>query len=269
MSWRAARIVPNAIALAAVVVGVWLVRPSVTKLRARASYADLVGLAGPFRGVPLPFLWTAWGEAQRRNDSTDAARFATWLTWLLPEREDLFLGFAYDLAYNAAARESNTARRARLLLDALHMLDEGQRAHPDEPMFAVNANFILLDRCVRDDALRAAFETVSGRDVLEIAGAYAAIALELGPGIRLPLLRRAMTSEWQGIAALESGDAAGALRHFSDAAAAWETTEPVRARLLQQLVAELPAGIPNLSKKLRNWLTNDHRLGRTNLWRRG
>ena len=126
----------------------------------------LIQLAGPLQALPLPFVWAAWGEASLAQDQERAASYTRWLIELLPERKNLYVLFAGDLAFNLPA-ESTAEHKAQRLLDAFLMLKEGMRLNPDSHELPDYAAFMIRQKC-RDEATRAAFEGMVGMEAMEL-----------------------------------------------------------------------------------------------------
>jgi hypothetical protein len=155
-------------------------RPVLQRLPRAPAPHELVHLAGPLCTLPVPFLWVQWAKARERNDPAAAAACGRMLAWLLPEREDLFVGFAWELAYEAARSAGPPTVQVEFLLDALALLERGRQLHPRSPVIARTAAFLLRDRCdigldpgtelaAERAAMDAAFRARTGRGALEVA----------------------------------------------------------------------------------------------------
>jgi hypothetical protein len=223
--------------------------------------------------LPVPFLWEQWARARERNDPAAAAACGRLLAWLLPEREDLFVGFAWELAYEGARSAGPPEAQVEFLLDALALLERGRRLHPHSPVIARTAAFILRDRCdtglevdselgAERAALGAAFRARTGRGALEVAldwleGAPSEPDLTFGRDYQYTV-----TAQILALERMRAGDAARALQLLERAAASCASLEQ-RTRLAA-LAAWLRQAKPKEEPpaSLRDWLRDDPVLGR-------
>jgi hypothetical protein len=262
--WR----VPIGFSLAAA--GAWMLWPTLGTLAKPPDTAEIVRLCGPLRALPVPFLWLAWRHARRGNDLQMAAAIGRWLPWLLPERDDLFRAFALELAFDVAAQTSDVEQKARLLADALRLLEQGAELHPGALEIARAAVLILRDRCMPGGSpdldpirlqVRAAFRRYTGRDPLELAQAWLQRARQAGkadPDLDWDL---AILSQEVGLQQLVAGDRGRAAILFARAAEVLRERIPHRSARLAALSQTLAAGAA-LDSSLRAWLIADPVLGR-------
>ncbi len=245
--------------LAAIAGGLLVLRPLMsTTMPGTSAWLELTG---PFRTLPLPFVWSAWNAANRRHDVAGIRATGRWLTWLSPQRRDLFLGHAWDLAHNLASLESSPERRARLLLEAVDLLDEGLRLHPRTWLFPAHAGFHLQTCAEHDSALIPVFQRLTGQDPLQLAKRYFQAARRLAPGIRWLAWQEALSDELSAVLAFLAGDRQAAsqqLRH----AIALRTANPTRRALLERTAEAIERRLSRLPRDLSAKLRKDPVLSR-------
>lgn len=259
-----ARWIVTAVAAGGLVTGGLLIKPAVTPVSLPTA-AELLRLAGPARGLPVPFLWRDLGSALRDNDTARLLGLASWITTLQPERDDLFVAFSFKLAYDAADLESSPRARARRLFDAIALLDEGASLHPSSWELPAYAGFHLEQRCSGSRAAEAtarAFEALTGHAPLRLAAAYLKSARHLAPRVDWLRWHEALTAQLRAVAAVERGATGRAGRLFLEAAAKLRPDNARRAARLERLGRLLGSGAARLPADLVRWLSSDYVLGR-------
>ncbi len=146
---------------------------------------------GPLRFYALPFLWSEWGEAQRSGRLREATEYGKWITFLLPRQWQLFVGFAWGIAYDLPANTEDPYIKAQTLVEALLLLEEGMRTNPQTRKLPVVAAFMLQDKILwkKDSALEKAFNEIVGHSPQKAFRAYLDRILALSPQKKLPDLR--------------------------------------------------------------------------------
>ncbi len=255
--------------LLASVLGGILCYHSLAEARVPARGADILALSGPLRGLALPFLWSSWGEAEREQEGHSAAASARWLTLLMPEREDLYLGFGWDRAYRPVPPgPARPEIEARGLLDGLSYLDEAASIHRESGDALALASFVILDRCLGPRAAperRLAFERLRGSKASELAEDYLGRARErTGLEFRLGTLGSILALRF-----LEEGryhPAARLLLKTAETLRALPSAgeeERERAKRLASMARTLESKSPlAFDPDLRNWLRQDGLFGR-------
>jgi hypothetical protein len=147
---------------------------------------------GPFRLLALPFLWTEWGEARRAGRLREATEYGKWITFILPGQWDLFLGFAWEIAYDLPSQNPDPHFQAESLIEALLLLEEGMRVHPSVKRLPILAAFMLQDRILwkKDPALEKAFQEIVGQSPKKAYLSYVDRVLTLCHKKKLPNLRK-------------------------------------------------------------------------------
>ena len=225
----------------------------------------VLGLSGPLRGLPLPFLWNALQDAELVFAHDQRRAVARWMLWLMPERKDLFLGFAWWLAHNQTSIESDAALKATRLLEALELLEEGAARWPNDHEFPAMAGFHLRHRC---DALEGgaeiaeAFFRATGLRANDKAREYIDRARKLAPQIEWLKWYQAHARLLRAIDAFHGSDAERAVRELRAGAALLEPLDAERARLCRDLASQLETGQKPIPKQLEDRIRADHVLRR-------
>jgi len=168
-------LVSGLLGLALVAAGAAVVAPDAARLDRPPRASELLRLTGPMRGLPLPFLWRAWGNAESRNKDRLAIGIGEWLAQWLPERLDLFLYFAWSHAYDLGHSATTAEAKARHMIDAIVLIEKARQAHPNSEEPALLAAFMLMDRSKQEDeAFATAFTELYGESPIELAGRYLA-----------------------------------------------------------------------------------------------
>ncbi|HHI79451.1 MAG TPA: hypothetical protein ENK02_05685 [Planctomycetes bacterium] len=201
---------------------------------------------GPLRYLTLPFLWSEWGEARRAGRLREATEYGKWITFFLPERWDLFLGFAWDLAYDLPGEARDPHFRAEALVQALLLLEEGMRFHPGVKRLPLMAAFLLQDRVLtkEDPSLEKAFEEIVGAPPRKAFRSYLDRLIALSPGQKLPDLREEVARGFVHEAKeyLKRGHLEKAGERFARAATVLEPSAKERAQLFREAATTLDAG---------------------------
>ncbi len=153
---------------------------------------------GPFRLFALPFLWSEWGEARRAGRLREATEYGKWITFLLPGQWQLFLGFAWEIAYDLPASSEDPHTQASALVEALILLEEGMRVNPKVQKLPILAAFMIQDRILRkkNPALEKAFEEIVGNSPKKAFRAYLNRILAINPKKKLPDLRNEVANSF-------------------------------------------------------------------------
>ncbi|MFQ5503937.1 MAG: hypothetical protein ACE5F1_03965 [Planctomycetota bacterium] len=261
--------------------GLALLGPRALDLARPPTTAEVLQLSGPLRGLPLPFLWRAWGRTRSDNDAIGAAGIGHWISTLFPEREDLYLYFAWVHAYDLGALSRNDEERVGHLLDALALIERGLRQHPNSSRVPALAAFLLMDRC-SGKSMQETYRRLTGQEALRQAGRYLDRAARIAPLLRSQrqlgevLAYLLISSENYDVAADVLAKAADSLRH---SAQRWRPG-PDQAKMLARAerLEELGRTLSRLEHRelgdelgepLRDWLIRDELFGRKpELWRR-
>ncbi|MAE39592.1 MAG: hypothetical protein CML07_01475 [Psychrobacter sp.] len=261
------RFAASILASVGLVAGCWLLAPAVRRLPLVPDTAELIRLCGPFRGLPIPFAWQALNRAKSRYNPTRVVAAGQWLARLMPERKDLFSGFAYDIAYSAGPLENDPRRRASRVAEAVALLELGLRLHPQAADLPARAAFILTHKTETDPDLAQSFRQHYG-DPLALAVGYMGQASTLWPTVDWYRWQRANLLQQNALQELRAGDRTSAARMLADAAERFAPIRAERSARLGELAAALsPGGV--LTPTLRSWLTSDWLMSRhPELWHR-
>ena len=255
--------------LLSALLGLVLLGFGVSRFSARAVHEirqeHVLGLSGPLRGLPLPFLWSALQEADLNFAHDRRRAIARWMLWLMPERKDLFLGFAWWLAHDQTSIESDSALKATRLLEALELLEEGAARWPDDHEFPAMAGFHLRHRAAALEggpALAKAFLEATGRNPNVVAGEYFDRARKLAPEIKWLSWYQAHARLLHAIDAFHAAKPAQAARELREGARLLEALNRDRARLCSDLATHLEGQATAIPPELADRIRADHVLRR-------